>query len=84
MVESVERVTSSMLASKMKSKIEVYQFLTVDCKAYLCAYDNLTIYYLRDLMVARRKCKFSMTSDAFVQLSSAMPSNICSAQTTLV
>ena len=39
-------VTASAFGSKFRSKREIYVFLTVDVKAYLCACDNLTIYFL--------------------------------------
>jgi len=44
-------------ASKYKSKREVYNFLTVDCHAYLPPYDNLTIYFLKDLVSGAKKSK---------------------------
>ena len=47
-------------ASKYKSKREVYNFLTVDCHAYLPPYDNLTIYFLKDLVSGAKKSKFLM------------------------
>ena len=48
-------VTSSTFASKFRSKREIYVFLTVDVKAYLCACDTLTIYFLKDLVMGKRK-----------------------------
>ena len=40
-------ITTAQFAAKFKSKNEIYLFLTVDCKAYLCSADNLTIYFLK-------------------------------------
>ncbi len=48
-------------ASKYKSKREVYNFLTIDCHAYLPPYDTLTIYFLKDLIGGRKKSKLSQT-----------------------
>ena len=48
-------VTASAFGSKFRSKREIYVFLTVDVKAYLCACDNLTIYFLKDLVMGKRK-----------------------------
>ena len=48
-------VTASTFASKFRSKREIYVFLTVDMKAYLCACANLTIYFLKDLIMGKRK-----------------------------
>ena len=51
------RVTTSQFAAKFKSKREVFNFLTVEAKAYLCNVDSLTIYFLRDLAAGKKKCK---------------------------
>ena len=40
-------ITTAQFAAKFKSKAEIFLFLTVDCKAYLCSADNLTIYFLK-------------------------------------
>ena len=51
-------VTAAMFASKFRSKREIYVFLiflTVDVKAYLCTCDTLTIYFLKDLVMGKRK-----------------------------
>lgn len=50
-----QSVTAATFASKFRSKREVYVFLTVDVKAYLCNCDNLTIYFLKDLVTGKRK-----------------------------
>ena len=48
-------VTTATFASKFRSKREIYVFLTVDVKAYLCSCDNLTIYFCKDLVMGKRK-----------------------------
>ena len=48
-------VTAATFASKFRSKREIYVFLTVDVKAYLCHCDNLTIYFLKDLVMGKKK-----------------------------
>ena len=45
-------------AAKYRSKREVYTFLTIDGNAYLSAFDTLTVYFLRDLVASRKKCKY--------------------------
>ena len=50
-----QNVTAATFASKFRSKREIYVFLTVDVKAYLCACANLTIYFLKDLVMGKRK-----------------------------
>ena len=49
------QVTAAAFAAKFRSKREIYVFLTVDVKAYLCNCDNLTIYFLKDLVTGKRK-----------------------------
>ncbi len=49
------QVTAAAFSSKFRSKREIYVFLTVDVKAYLCNCDNLTIYFLKDLVTGKRK-----------------------------
>ena len=48
-------VTASAFAAKFRSKREIYVFLTIDVKAYLCPCDNVTIYFLKDLVMGKRK-----------------------------
>ena len=51
------KITAATFASKYNSKREVYIFLTVDVRAYLPAYDMVTIYFLKDLISGAKKCK---------------------------
>ena len=46
-----------MFAAKFRSKYEVYQFLTIDVGAVLPPHDCLNIYFLKDLVMGRKKCK---------------------------
>ena len=43
-------VSSKEFASKYKSKREIYNFLASDVGIYLPPYDNITVYFLKDLM----------------------------------
>ena len=52
---NVRQVAASQLASKFKSKKEVWHLLTADATIYLCDYRCLTIYYLADIAAGRRK-----------------------------
>ena len=47
-----ESVTSAAFAAKFRSKREVYQFLTVDVKAYLPPLENVTTYFLKGKLFA--------------------------------
>jgi hypothetical protein len=44
-------------SAKYKSKKEIYGFLSGPCKAYLVGYDGVSIYYLRDIILGKKKCK---------------------------
>ena len=52
------RITTSMFAAKFRSKYEVYQFLTIDVGAVLPPHDCVNIYFLKDLVMGRKKCKY--------------------------
>ena len=49
------QVTSKEFAAKYRSKREVYNFLATDVGVYLPPYDNVTIYFLKDLIWGRKK-----------------------------
>ena len=50
-------VNAAAAASKYRSKKELYYFLTVDCKAYLLAYECVTQYFLKQLVKGDKKRK---------------------------
>ncbi len=54
---SKSKVTAATFAAKFNSKREIFVFLSVEVKAYLCGYDSLTIYFLKDLVSGKKKCK---------------------------
>ena len=56
---SNEQITTAEFSAKFRSKYEVYQFMTIDAKAYLPAPECLTIYFLKDLIRGAKSCKFS-------------------------
>ena len=51
------RTSAKEFASKFSTKRECFTFLTIDCKAYLPSYDTLTIYFMKDLITGKKKCK---------------------------
>ena len=55
--QRMSKVSAKEFASKFKSKREVYNFLTLDVKAFLPPYENVTIYFLKDLLSGTKKCK---------------------------
>ena len=50
-------ISAQAFAAKFKSKKEIYQLLTVDGKAYLPTYDCITIFFLKDIISGKKKCK---------------------------
>ena len=48
------QVTSKEFAAKYRSKREVYNFLATDVGVYLPPYDNVTIYFLKELMGGKK------------------------------
>ena len=50
-----QRIDSKTFAAKFKSKKEVYNFLTIDAKAYLPPYENVSIYHMKDIVSGAKK-----------------------------
>ena len=51
----VTQVSSKEFAAKYNSKREIYNFLAADAGVYLPPYDNVTIYFLKELMGGKKK-----------------------------
>ena len=51
------QVSAKEFAAKYKSKKECYDFLTVTAGAYLCDKENLTIYFLKDVIAGKKRSK---------------------------
>ena len=63
------RVNAAEFAAKYRSKPECFSFLTVKVKAYLPSVDTVTVYFLRDLVSGKAKCKYwSLFTNRFVFL----------------
>ena len=56
--ENQPRITTAMFGAKFRSKYEVYQFLTIDVGAVLPPHECVNIYFLKDLVMGRKKCKY--------------------------
>ena len=48
-------VSSKEFAAKYRSKREIYNFLAADVGIYLPPYDNVTIYFLKELMCGKKR-----------------------------
>ena len=48
-------MSAAEFAAKYRSKREIYLFLTLNCLAYLPRYENITIYFLKDLAWGTKK-----------------------------
>ena len=49
------KISSKEFSAKYRSKREIYNFLATDVGVYLPHYDNVTIYFLKDLMAGEKK-----------------------------
>ena len=56
----MQQITAAEFAAKYKSKREIYNFLTIDAHAYLPAYENITIYFLKDLIKGTKTSKWNI------------------------
>lgn len=54
------KILTKDFATKFRTKGEVYRFLDNDVDAYLPPQECVTIYFLKDLMTGKRKCKYSI------------------------
>ena len=45
---------SKEFAAKYRSKREIYNFLATDVGTYLPPYDNVTIYFLKEIMMGKK------------------------------
>ena len=61
------QIAAGELASKYRSKGEIYNLMTLKVKAYLPAYETITIYFLKELIAGTRhcKCRHSTTDSDF-------------------
>ena len=48
-------ISSKEFSAKYRSKREIYNFLATDCHIYLPPYDNVTIYFIKDIMFGKKK-----------------------------
>lgn len=55
-------ILAKSFESKFRSKKDIYLLLTVDAQAYLPSNDDVTIYFLKDIVSGTKKCKFIITS----------------------
>ena len=47
-------MTLSTFAAKFGTKGEIYRFLTVEACIYLCPYENITIWHMKDLAAGEK------------------------------
>ena len=55
--QKTQKMTTKEFAAKFRSKNEIYAFMSVDVGAYLPPKEVCTIYFLKDLVTQKRKCK---------------------------
>jgi len=61
----VEQVNVNSLMEKMQSKKDVYNFLTMECEAYLPKMDTINTYFLKQITSAKKDVSLSL-SDSVV------------------
>jgi len=49
------QISSKEFQAKYNSKREIYNFLAADVGVYLPPYDNVTIYFLKDIMSGKKQ-----------------------------
>ena len=49
------KISASAFGAKYRSKWECYNLCAVDCGIYLPAYEQVTIYFLKDLISGKKK-----------------------------
>ena len=52
---NTHQVAATTLASKFRSKREIYQMLTVEARIYCAPFNAVTIYWLRDIASGRKR-----------------------------
>ena len=60
------QISAKEFSAKYKSKKECYNFLTVEVGAYLSHYETVTIYFLRDIVAGRKKCKSERATNLYL------------------
>jgi hypothetical protein len=66
--QNTTRITTAAFQAKFNSKHECYFFLSVECKAYLPPIDNVTIYWLRQLISGQRVSTLSKCNLVVVEI----------------
>jgi hypothetical protein len=51
-------ILAKTFESKFRSKKDIYLLLTVDAKAYLPSNDDLTIYFMKELLTGDKKVRY--------------------------
>ena len=54
-VAQLAQISSKEFSAKYRSKREIYNFLACDVGIFLPPYDNVTIYFLKELMMGKKK-----------------------------
>ena len=52
-----QQITAKEFAAKYNSKRECYNFLAVDAGVYLPSYEQVTIFFLKDIISGKKKRK---------------------------
>jgi hypothetical protein len=53
-----DEISSKIFSSKFRSKAECYKFLAIEAGAYLPHQNNITLYFMKDLISGKKKVSF--------------------------
>ena len=61
----IAKFTYKEWGARFKSKAENYRFLTTEVGAYLPEYTQISMYFLKDILAGKKKCK-SSNADPYI------------------
>ena len=57
MIDAPTTISAKEFGAKFRSKNEIYRMVTVDVGAYLPPKEAVTMYFLKDIVLGKKKCK---------------------------
>ena len=71
------KITQKEFAAKYRSKRECYKFVTVAGRAYMDKFENVTSYFLKDIISGKKKCKYHLLINQMVLVISCDNVHVC-------
>lgn len=63
MQPTLSRINVNQLLIKASTKKEIYNFLTLDCEAYLPKKDTINVHFLKQITRAHKEVRLPLTSN---------------------